>query len=144
MVRTVLAASTSMASVYPSWLSHPTPRRDIFPGALPNQGEVQPYIHDFGSILNFIEYNFGENQHSLGEIYPQYHYADYYAPDGPAVYPPSLYSLSDFFPSFTNPRKFTPFTQGINYATQCFITPKIQGCFGSNFTPSDPDSDAVD
>jgi hypothetical protein len=116
-------------------------------GALPAQGETQPYIHDFGSILNFIEYAFGNNGQSIGDISPQYHYADFFAPDAPNSpgCNPTLcpYSLHDFF-DFTNQRTFTNFTQGINYVTQCFLTPNIQGCFGTNFVPADPDADAVD
>jgi phospholipase C len=119
-------------------------------GALPpyGQGEVQPYIHDFGSILNFIEYALGQNGNSLGTIGdPLYPYADFFAPDAPNApgCSPVLcpYSLSDFF-NFQNQRTFTPFTQGIKYATDCFLTPKIQGCFGSSFAPADPDADAVD
>ena len=70
-------------------------------------------------------------------------------PDGPNVPGCSNtlcpYSLSDFFQNgFTNSRMFTPLTQGINYKTQCFITPGITGCFGLNFTASDPDADGVD
>jgi phospholipase C len=112
-------------------------------GALPSPGKVQPYIHDFGSILNFIEYAFGQIGGTLGYVYPTYQYADYYAPDGPNTCSPSVcpYSLSDFFAGFSNANPFTPFTQGINYQTECFITPKIKSCFGSGFAPSDPDGD---
>jgi hypothetical protein len=70
------------------------------------------YCHDFGSILNFIEYAFGSGGASLGEIYSDYHYADYYALDGPnnstckpAVCP---YGLSDFFNFALPPAVFTP------------------------------------
>jgi hypothetical protein len=115
-------------------------------GALHSQGEVQPFIHDFGSILNFIEYAFGQNGQPLGGvggISPSYPYADVFAPDGHNVYPPSLYSLSDFF-DFKNQRAFEPVaTEGINYATQCFLTPSAQGCF-PGFQPADPDGDDVD
>jgi hypothetical protein len=114
-------------------------------GKLPSPGEVPPYIHDVGSILNFIEYAFGQGGQPLGGtggISPSYPYADHFAPDGPVVFPSSPYSLSDFF-DFANQRTFTPLTQGINYKTQCFITPDTQGCF-PGFTPSDPDADAVD
>jgi phospholipase C len=112
-------------------------------GALPSPGKVQPYVHDFGSILNFIEYAFGENGNTLGYIYPTYEYADYYAPDGPNTCSPTVcpYSLSDFFSSFSTANSFTPITQGINYQTKCFITPKIKSCFGPGFTRSDPDGD---
>jgi hypothetical protein len=111
----------------------------VAPGNCPN--EKLPYIHDFGSILNFIEYAFG-----IGEISPSYEYADHFAPDGPVVCGsncPKPYSLSDFFPSFTNPRTFTPLTAP--YKTECSIVPNKQNCNGENFTgPEDPDADAVD
>ncbi len=59
------------------------------------------YCHDFGSILNFIEYVFGTggNYLSPGEINPSYHYADYYALDASPNCPMTTcpYSLSDFF-----------------------------------------------
>ena len=73
-------------------------------------------------------------------------YADHFAPDGPAVCGPTTcpYSLSDFFNFSGSASTFTPFTQGVNYPTQCFITPAAQGCFGPSFTPTDPDDDAVD
>ena len=114
-------------------------------GKLPSPGEVQPYVHDFGSILNFIEYAFGQGGNFIGEISPTYHYADYFAPDGPNT--PGCnrtlcqYSLKDFF-DFTNERTFNKFTQGL-IATQCFLTPKIPTCLGTNFAPADPDDDAV-
>jgi len=64
------------------------------PTACPTVGTPYPYCHDFGSVLKFIENNFG-----LGsEINPNYHYADFFAPDGPN-------SLSDFF-RLTSPRPF--------------------------------------
>jgi hypothetical protein len=118
-------------------------------GKLPSPGEVQPYVHDFGSILNFIEYAFGNSGQPLhfagspptSGISPLYPYADVYAPDGHVVYPPSQYSLSDFF-DFTNQRTFNNFTQGL-IATYCFLTPTDTRCLGTTFKPSDPDDDAV-
>ncbi|HSZ02593.1 MAG TPA: hypothetical protein VK788_24070 [Terriglobales bacterium] len=117
--------------------------------------EQQQYCHDFGSILNFIEYAFGNNGQPLhfagspptSGISPSYSYADVFAPDGSVVCGANCsqpYSLSDFFSFGGGPRTFIPFTQGVNYPTQCFITPTAQGCFGSNFEPADPDADAVD
>jgi hypothetical protein len=53
------------------------------------QGETQKYVHDFGSILAYIEHNFG-----LGFINPAYQFADFHAPDslnGTNI------PLSDFF-----------------------------------------------
>jgi hypothetical protein len=116
--------------------------------ACPN--EQQQYIHDFGSILNFIEYAFGTGGNPLGGtggISPSYPYADVFAPDGPAVCKsncPHPYSLSDFFNFNSGPTTFAPFTQGINYRTQCFLTPSVEDCFGASFAPADPDDDAVD
>jgi phospholipase C len=114
-------------------------------GKLPSPGEVQPYIHDFGSILNFIEYAFGQGGKPLGEVSPNYHYADHYAPDAPNTpgCNPTLcpYSLRDFF-DFANQHTFTPFTQGLR-PTQCFLTPTVATCFGTNFAGADPDDDAV-
>jgi hypothetical protein len=117
----------------------------------PCPNKQQPHVHDFGSILNFIEYAFGQNGQPIAPpkgIYPNYPYADYYAPDGPNVSGCNAtlcpYSLADFFPNFTHPRTFSPLTQNITYKTQCFLTPKTPQCFGSNFTASDPDADAVD
>ena len=125
-----------------------TPRGYIS-GALPpyGPGEVQPYLHDFGSILNFIEYAFGTDHQSIGPfggIYPTYPYADFYAPDGSFMDPQNPYSLSDFFPSFAKPRQFETLTKGVKFGTQCFLTPKASHCFGRRFAPSDPDSDNDD
>ncbi len=112
--------------------------------------EQQKYIHDFGSVLNFIEYAFGTGGVPLSlpgfpgqGISPSYKYADYFAPDGPTVCGATTcpYSLSDFFNFGGSASTFTPFTQGVNYPTQCFITPTAQGCFGSSFTPTNPDDD---
>lgn len=124
----------------------------VAPGDCPN--EKPPYIHDFGSILNFIEFAFGTGGNPLGGtggISPSYPYADHFAPDGHVVYPPSLYSLSDFFDFNSGPSTFTPFTQGINYKTECFINPSIEDCFGGpalrpqilTMTPSTRGSDGV-
>jgi len=117
------------------------------PGNCPN--EVPPFIHDFGSILNFMEYVFGtggQPLHFAGQppnsgISPSYPYADVFAPDGHVVYPPSLYSLSDFF-DFNTQRSFTKLPQPIK--TACFINPSDPNCFGAGFSPSDPDADNVD
>jgi hypothetical protein len=108
--------------------------------------EIVPYVHDFGSILSFIEYAFGQGGSSLGEIYPNYHYADYYAPDAnpspgctQSLCP---YSLADFFNFNQAPRHFTPIA-GAKYPTSCFINPGSPSCFGTNY-PADPDNDDID
>jgi len=131
----------STASAFPLLVVSAYAKQGYISGACepPNcPNELQQYIHDFGSILNFIEYAFG-----IGEISPNYHYADYFAPDGPVVCKTCAlpYSLSDFF-DFSKQRTFTNFTVGLK-PTQCFLTPTMQGCF-SNFTPTDPDADDVD
>jgi hypothetical protein len=65
-------------------------------------GEIFPHIHDFGSILAFIENNFlGAN--GIGSINPSYRFADNYAPDGAGGNVP----LADFF-GLPTPRTFTP------------------------------------
>ncbi len=93
------------------------------------------YCHDFGSILNFIEFVFGTKNKSLGEIYPAYHYADYYALDGPnnSTCKPSTcpYGLSDFFNFALPPAVFTPISTP--YDANYFI----------NYTaaPTPPDDD---
>lgn len=110
-----------------------------------------PYIHDFGSILNFAEYALGVNTNPIAPVggigwqygYP---YADYLAPDAytslnctQSVCP---YSLSDFFvPGFGSPSTFSPISAP--YKTTCFLTPKTDDCFGKGFEPADPDSDAA-
>jgi len=119
-----------------------------YPPNCPNK--QPPYVHDFGSILNFIEYAFGQNGKPLGGtggISPSYPYADWYAPDGPFVCGAKCaqpYSLGDFFNFGNQATTFTPFTITNGYGTECFIVPSGTGCFGSNFTPSDPDDDNVD
>jgi hypothetical protein len=64
------------------------------PTACPMQNTPYPYCHDFGSVLKFIENNFG-----LGSIgSSNYPYADQFAPDSPS-------SLADFF-TLQTPRSF--------------------------------------
>ncbi len=115
-------------------------------GDIRTQSKNPPYVHDFGSILNFIEYAFGQGGAPLAEISPNYHYADYFAPDGPnnpKCAGQCPYGLSDFFGGFKTQRNFT-FINGAKYATNCFIYPTASGCFGGTFTAMDPDNDAVD
>jgi len=98
------------------------------------------YCHDFGSILNFIEYAFGSGGSSLGEIGSStWHYADFYAQDVGTS--PNNYSLHDFFKfSTTNP--FTKIT-GAKYDTSCFLsTAAALGCFPGY--PKPPDNDLED
>jgi phospholipase C len=101
----------------------------VFP---PNCAPPHYYCHDFGSILNFIEYAFG-----LGEISPNYHYADHFVMDTTLQHP---YSLWDFF-DFTQFHQFQPITPGAKYPPSCFHNPGGQGC-GFLTYPLDPDNDA--
>ena len=109
----------------------------IYPPTCPSS-----YCHDFGSILNFIEYVFGTNGNSLGTIGPsQWPYADFFAQDtGPA---PNNYSLYDFFDFKGQIRTFTPITSGVKYQDNCFFSPRGPGCFTS-FVPAAPDDDSDD
>ena len=104
-------------------------------------GEVQPYIHDFGSVLNFIEYAFGQNQQPLGTIGdPSYPYADYFAPDTYTSGCPQSkcpYSLSDFF-NFSQALPFVQIT-GAKYNDDHFLQPER---YFSHY-PRDPDNDAM-
>jgi phospholipase C len=100
-------------------------------GALPSPGMDANHIHDFGSILAFVEHNFlGGN--GIGKIGPtQYPFADAFAPELAAGFVP----LADFFPiPSTMPRLF----QGIP------VDPLHgQSYFQNYFTVTDP-SDTPD
>jgi phospholipase C len=92
-------------------------------------GYISSLNYDFGSLLNFIEYAFGQSGNSLGRIGPaQYPYADAFAPD---LLQGNPYSLSDFF-DFTQSHPFQTIT-GAKYPPQYFI--KYKG------TPHAPDDD---
>ena len=132
-----------VVSAYTKYTSHPKgqPYVGYVSGA---SGEVAPYIHDFGSMLNFIEYAFGTDGHPLGwpnpGISPDYPYADQLAPD---VYPTCSsqqlcpYGLADFFDFTQQPRTFYKIT-GAKYPTKCFVNPK--DCF-RRFFPQEPDNE---
>jgi hypothetical protein len=105
---------------------------NVFPPVCPNN-----YCHDFGSILNFIEYAFGQGGKSLGEISPNYHYADALVMDTIPVQLP--YSLWDFF-DFTAFHAFKTIN-GAKYPRSCFRNPYTTGCFPGSY-PQDPDNDA--
>ncbi|MGH9499854.1 MAG: alkaline phosphatase family protein [Terriglobales bacterium] len=98
-------------------------------------GKAVPYIHDFGSVLAFIEKNFG-----LGfiNVTTNLGYADRSAPDN---VPPFL-PLADFF-SLTAPRSFTSIQpaagMGPDYFTGYFQRPENQGQL-----PEGPDGDDAD
>jgi hypothetical protein len=112
------------------------------PGGNCQGQEKPPFIHDFGSILNFIEYALGTGGVPLGGaggISPNYNYADDLAPDAPFSCTTCKYSLSDFFDFTKTPRLFSVI-QGAKYDTSCFLNPAT--CF-PNY-PADPDDDAID
>jgi hypothetical protein len=99
-------------------------------GSLPTACPGPPYCHDFGSILNFIEYIFGSNGQSLPQIGPaEYPYADSYVQD--IVQPTYPYSLSDFFNFQQPPTRFTAIPAPLN--ANFFLTYTGE--------PQDPDND---
>jgi hypothetical protein len=130
-----------------AYLKQVTAQGGYISGTPGQGGEVPPYVHDFGSILNFIEYAFGQGGNPLGGtggISPQYFYADWLAPDGPntpgCTRQQCPYGLSDFFNFSQLPRNPT-YIPGYKYNTSCFLNP--QSCFGANY-PADPDDDVID
>jgi len=104
------------------------------------------YCHDFGSILNFIEYAFGTGGNHLGGPYgisgdQFWPYADYFAMDSPPTCSACAYSLSDFFNfSQSNFHAFQTIN-GARYPPSCFHQPTAPNCFPSSY-PQDPDDDA--
>jgi len=103
------------------------------------------YCHDFGSILNFVEYAFAPTGTRLGGQYgiggQNWPYADYFAMDYDLNHSATTYSLSDFFNfSPAGYHGFTPITSWF-YPEKCFHVPNQTGCFLGTY-PADPDSDA--
>ncbi len=123
-------------------------------GALPpnGPGEVVPFVHDFGSILNFTEYALGHNGIPLSfpgfpgqGISPAYPYADYLAPDGPfSDHTVTLYSLSDFFDFGKPPRKFRPIGVAPPYQQYDANYFENYGLHKGDRAPADPDDDAIE
>jgi len=104
-------------------------------GSIPSPGEVFPYVHDFGSILAFIENNFlGPGEIGQINAQNQYLFADAHAPDGANGNIP----LADFFP-LTTPRTFERIN--VPAAWQTF-----DANYFLNYTGPilDPDNDAID
>ena len=101
-------------------------------GALPpyGKGEDPVHTHDFGSMLAFIENNFGLG---IGSIDPPYPFADAFAPDSVKGNIP----LSDFFPN-QQPRNFAlitiPAGYGPSYFQNYFVNHPSE-------TPDGPDAD---
>ena len=122
------------------------------PGNCPNY--KAPFIHDFGSILNFTEYALGSGGQPLslnghqGIGDPNYPYADFLAPDAPHNCPTCAFSLSDFFvPNLNQNPTPTPF--------QTITLPPVLQNYGAQYfedylanpgdpPPADPDDDAID
>ena len=105
-------------SITPGYISG----ANIFP---PNCLPPNTYCHDFGSILNFIEYAFGTGGNSLGEISPLYHYADALVMDTNQQHP---YSLYDFFNFNQQPSPFQAIGP-LEYSADCFHRPSDNNCF---------------
>jgi len=100
------------------------------------QNNNSMYVHDFGSILAYTEWNFGFNPEFIA---PPPGYADYNAPDwGPQR---NNVPLSDFFglwtPPNSNPRKFVSITTPYGYT--CFQKPG--SCWSWTAGPPDTDVD---
>jgi hypothetical protein len=102
----------------------------------PNPGQYNVYVHDFGSVLAFTEWNFGYPQ----TIAPPY-YADYNAPDWGGLPPPNspTVPLSDFF-QLTTPRQFVPVSIKNNpWPYTCFQ--EWGTCNNTEpYVPEDPDA----
>jgi phospholipase C len=98
-------------------------------GALPSPGKVFPYVHDFGSVLTFVENNFGlPNIDQSGRD----GYADLNAPDNQKGNIP----LSDFF-STSYKRTFTQISTPYPPGTfQSYYTTPQNGVYP---TPTGPD-----
>ena len=95
-------------------------------------GQTTPYIHDFGSILRFIENNF---QLSYVNSATSVGYADRNAPDNVAPFFP----LADFFTG--SYRSFTPIQPQVGINPNYFIN-YLQQHQGE--APEGPDGDDAD
>jgi len=110
-------------------------------------GYISNVNHDFGSILNFIEYALAPSGTRLGGQFgiggQNYPFADFYAPDYDPVHWSTTYSLSDFFDFNQTALPPPSIPQGF-YPPSCFHKPKPGGnqCFSTSSYPVDPDSDA--
>lgn len=115
-----------------------TPTGYVSGNTVTQGGEVFPYVHDFGSILAFIENNFGPGIGNINRS-NNYPFADASAPD----HNPNIGNvpLADFFP-LTSPRQYVSIPvpgawsgYGYNY----FIN-----YFTNGGQAMDPDDDVVD
>jgi hypothetical protein len=114
---------------------------------LPGGGEKAPYIHDFGSLLGFIEqvFNLNTANYPSGIGDPHFPYADWFAPDGHNAgcsQTTCPYPLWDFFNFNNAPSTFVPIISW-KYPANCFHTPATASCFGTTYQPSDPDDDGI-
>jgi hypothetical protein len=99
----------------------------------PGGGEKAPYIHDFGSILAFIENNFSL---TIGDINPQYRFADFYAPEFQAN--SQNIPLADFFCNAPCAwQQFRPITVAPG-------APQAIDFINDTGPDTDPDNDAID
>jgi len=89
-------------------------------------------VHDFGSVLAFVEYNFNL---PFIDGPPDDGYADYNAPDWSSDHK-SHVPLSDFFGLYQNPRQFVAITTDEPYTW--FETASSRDIPGY---PGDPDDD---
>ncbi len=101
------------------------------------QNDKAPYQHDFGSILNFIQYAFGMPQ---GEIGPQnWLFDDYWAPDyygnGSCQQTTCPYGLSDFF-HFGQSRSFKHISPQ-RYQPSDFVNLSAFGGLSNSVVPDD-------
>jgi hypothetical protein len=105
----------------------------------PNFGTNNVYVHDFGSILAFTEWNFGMKNIT----YPDLLYADCNAPDwGSSGCPNGSTPLSDFF-QLTQSRQFVP-VNTYSWTYTCFTQwGSNSNClsYGETYEPQDPDDD---
>ena len=131
-------------------------------GSCPN--DIPPYQHDFGSILAFIENNFFGPSY-IGQINPQYPFADAYAPELVAG---ANLPLGDFFDLWNGAGNWnsgaactfsmtptgcprTTFDQITLASATCTVNNQQVPCYGFQYFVNggdgqdyDPDNDAID
>ena len=121
-----------VSAFMPTGTDRNPPFQGYVSGDTRTQGEQAPYIHDFGSILGFVENNFNLG---IGNINPDYHFADFFSPEQRAT-PPTI-PLADFFcaaPCTAQSFWSIPLPPGSMQPSDFF----------TDSDTSDPDDDAVD
>jgi len=112
-------------------------------GSSPDCTPPNSYCHDFGSILNFIEYAFGTGTRLGGQYgisgQQGWPYADYFAMDYDPTKWATTYSLSDFFNFSSAGYHGFKTINSWYYQEKCFHQPLQQGCFPGY--PAAPDND---